>query len=253
MTRIEVANQLVDVIVDTGSSTSQFPYSQFKEHQKHFMGIEVTDISDKATLSKLGFLENVSLFGHGKTQLRATFSRQYAFSSPILGLDYLMRFNQFCLRDDGLFFNPEHCGDIQSWHSIEVITPLQLVTDIMVEETPFRVLLDTGASFSMINYDKLTDRMKSNLPQTVNEATIIGTHSHLTVKAQIADTEFTIDGRAYRTKFQVVYNEGAFSRHHYDASLGLTFFDAFETVMFDFENMKIGLGRQRSTPPVIND
>ena len=210
-----------------------------------------------------GFLQNVKLFGFDQVRLPANFSEQKLIESnsifsennvdkrSLLGLNFLMQFDNFCIDGRGLSLNVEQCTAIQVWQPMELLPILSLVVKIKLDGIPYRMLIDTGASSNFINIEQLTNAKVQALGPTTERKQVKGAFNLLNLTTQAAPFNLDFGNTIYQTKYNVIHDKGLFFKDYYDGLLGLYFFDSFESVMFDFKNMRLGLGKRRTKPFVL--
>lgn len=242
-----IDNQLNIMVVDTGAPSSSFPSSLFTNSQASLIKTTVGDIHKNFIPAKEGFLKNVQLFGLIKQKFLTTFTNNSPDEMPILGLDFLMKFNNFCIDSRGLSLNVDSCSSIKSWQPMQLSPRLKLTVDILLDGAQQTMLIDTGSSSNLINYSQLNEHQLNKLNTTeISVTTISGANSVSDLTVQSTIYQLTFDNNLYSTKYEVVHNSDIATGENYSGLLGLEFFYSFESIMFDFKNMRLGLGKRKT-------
>ncbi|MDP2562787.1 aspartyl protease family protein [Psychrobium sp. 1_MG-2023] len=247
LARIEIDNQLHGINIDTGSNANIFPSSLFLDNQVIITNSIVSDVHKKSTYAQKGFVKNVNFFGLTDYNLLATFINSSPKEYPILGLNFLMKFSNFCIDTHGLSLNVEKCSSIKTWQPMQLSPKLALILEVQLNGEPSKLLIDTGSSSNLINRRHLSyNQLKALNDVEVSLQTIKGANSISDLSIQSTHYQLSFSNDIYHTEFEIVHDSEIAMRGNYHGLLGLEFFDSFESIMFDFKNMRLGLGKRKT-------
>ncbi|WP_435275263.1 hypothetical protein ACMAZF_18935 [Psychrobium sp. nBUS_13] len=233
------------IIFDTGASTSLL-----RQQITSYIPLSSETKAMSATRSQhklsLGYIKKFSIFNNEIPYIIALFNESEK-GADILGLDLLMQFNNICLKDTGVYVNHETCNiDINQWIPMNLIAPLGLTIDIEINEHDRTLLLDTASSHNLLvkNNGILIDNIQESFTKSLEFNTAFGVS---TLKVSEREYLTSIDNKSYELDYYLISEDEIHLSCETDGYLGIKFFEKFDSITFDFSNMKLGLGKLKSS------
>lgn len=235
--------------VDTGATSTIFNHEQTKNNEKLYDQNYSTFTSSENFKAPYGLIKEIKLFGRSVSDFPALFLSTVDQHS-LLGIDFLLHFNNLCIRPQKLILNSESCHkSIVHWHPIELSLPLKLVTTISIDSAKHKVLLDTGSFATIFKSDIISP---DSISYQKRKSVFGGSNTNTKVTIESAMVGLTFRNQSFQSHVLEETSNNLNIGSDVDGILGLEFFDSFETVVFDFKNMQLGLGKRKSDPSYFN-